>query len=307
MMSRLPINHKFILLIFLLYATPGVSFAYRCDFLSERSMPSWVEKRPDILGYYVGVGSSEMRDTVEEQIESSQQNALVNLGKEISVSVQGKFTDTIASDDSGKVRQEVESVTETRVQELLRGANIKEKWLDRKSCILWTLITVSRESVQAVQREIEEKIQKQFSSKKLILYALSHPENPNDAESRVISTFERVAREIGVKVAKAQPKYVACARGEYSMLCDELADTIFGGFEFVFDKEKISDDGHHRGRFYKFSGALYFKDRRVTAFNVSCHGVGAVTQSTEAIEFIAADTCVSEIRKKLKEDLQGSE
>jgi len=298
---------RFLLSALLLVAAPAASFAYRCDFMPDKPSPSWVEKRPELSGFYVGVGQSGTRETAEDQINASQANALVNLGKEISVSVQNTFTDTMSSDDTGKVRQEVESVTETRVQELLRDAKIKEKWLDRKSCILWTLMTVSRESVQAVQKEIEEKLQKQFSSKKLMLYALARPQNPNDAESRVISAFEKVVREIGVKVVTPQAKYVSCARGEYSKLCDEQANTMFGGFEILFDKEKLSDDGNHKARFFKFSGALYFKDRRVTAFNISCRGVGTATQSAAAIDLIAADTCVSDIKKKLKADMQASE
>lgn len=299
--------YRLLLSTFLLIASPMASFAYRCDFLPDKPMPAWVEKRPELPGYYIGVGYSGTRDTAEDQIGASQANALVNLGKEISVSVQSTFTDTLASDESGKVRQELETVTETRVQELLRDAKIKEKWLDRKGCILWTLMTVSRESVKAVQKEIEDKIRKQFSSKKLMLYALARPQNPNDTESRVISAFEKTVRETGVKVVAPQEKYVSCARGEYSILCDEQTDTMFGGFEILFDKEKLSDDGNYKARFFKFSGALYFKDRRVTVFNITCRGVGTSTQDAAAIDLIAADTCVSDIKKKLKTDMQGSE
>lgn len=285
----------------------GESLAYTCDFLPEKPAPSWVEKRPEIPEYYVGIGTADMREKVEEQIESSQQNALVNLGKDITVTVQSTFLETVSTDESDKIRQEVEAVTETKVLELLRGAKIREKWLDRKNCVLWTLAVVSRESVLAVQKELEEQIRRKFTSKQLMLFALARPENPNETEQRVISAFEKTVREMGVKVVMSHAKYLPCAKGDYSKMCDEKEETIFGGFDIAFDKEKLSDDGTLKARFFKFSGALYFKDRRVTAFNVSCRGVGNAVEKDAVINLSAADACVSAIKKRLGTDMQASE
>ncbi|MBI5179236.1 MAG: LPP20 family lipoprotein [Nitrospinae bacterium] len=286
---------------------PSLSPAATCDYLPEKEMPPWVEKRPEMPGYYVGVGTASKRDKPEDQIEASQQNAYSNMSKEITVSVKSTFTDMIRSDETGGVEHEIESVTESRVQQLLRDAKVREKWLDRKHCVLWTLATVSRESVAEVQREIEEQIRKKFTSKKLMVFALDRPGKPNDIEARVIAALEKVMGGLGVKVVAPQAKYLSCAQGEYTPKCDEQADTIFGGFTLEYQKEKLSDDGQFKARFHKFGGALYFKDRKVSGFNVQCRGVGNAGQSAGAIDLVAADSCVADIKKKLKTDMQGSE
>ncbi len=280
--------------------------AVNCSYLPESPMPAWVEKRPEIPGYYVGVGVAGPMREPQEQIDASQANALSNLGKEISVTVKSAFTD-ISRQEGRWSEQEITAETEAQVTALLRGARTKEKWLDRQNCQLWTLVTVSREDVAAVQKEMEERAKKQFTSKRLMLFSLAHPDSPNSLEQRVSSAMEKVMRELGVGMVTPDEKYLSCARGTYSKLCDEKAETIYGGFTLDFDKEKLSADGQYRARFYFFKAALYFKDRTVSIIDVKCRGVGSASQDADAISLIAADQCVDGIRKKLERDMQGSE
>ncbi len=289
-----------------LCATADGARAANCSYLPESPMPSWVEKRPEIAGYYVGVGVAGPMRQPQEQIDASQANALANLGKEISVTVKSAFTD-VARQEGRWSEQEITAETETRVTALLRGAKTKEKWLDRKNCQLWTLVAVSRDDVAAVQREMEERARKQFTSKSLMLFPLAHPDKPDGLEQRVSAAMGKAMREMGVGMVTSDIKYLPCARGTYSKLCDERAETIYGGFTLEFDKEKLSADGQYRARFYFFKAALYFKDRTVSIIDVKCRGVGAVSQDADAIGLIAADQCVADIRKKLERDMQGSE
>lgn len=282
------------------------AMAVNCSFLPETPMPQWVVSRPEMRGYYVGVGSAGPHQTVQEQVEASQNAALAAIAKEITVSVQSTFTD-ILSENGGAAEQEITSVTEARVSELLRGAMVKEKWLDRKNCLLWTLATVSKESVAAVQKEIDEKIRKKFTSKKAMLFALASPARPGPVETRALAALTKVMGETGVKVLTPAEKFLPCAKGQYTPLCDESAGTIFGGITMEFNAEKLSADGRYKARFFSFGGALYYRDRAVSSFQIKCKGVGDAAQDSGAIDLIAADQCVADVKKKLKNDLQGSE
>lgn len=287
-------------------APASPAFAVNCAFLPETPMPQWVVTRPEIHGFYVGVGSAGPHRTVQEQVEASHNAALTAMAKEITVMVQSTFTD-ILSEEGGVAEQEISSVTEARVAELLRDAKAKEKWLDRKNCLLWTMAVVSRESVAAVQKEIDEKIRKKFTSKKAMLFALDNPQNPGPVDVRALAALARLLGGMGVKALTPHEKFFPCAKGEHPPLCGESPETIFGAIGMVFDKEKVSADGRYKGRFFTFRGALFFKDRTVSRFEVKCKGVGDVSQDADAIDLIAADQCVADIGKKLKADMQGSE
>lgn len=295
----------FLCAAFAFFAAAGSARAANCTYLPESPMPAWVEKRPEIPGYHVGVGVAGPAVHPQEQIDASQANALTNLGKEISVTVKSVFTD-VARQEGRWSEQEITAETETRVTALLRGAKTKEKWLDRKNCQLWTLVTVSREDVAAVQKEMEERARKQFTSKSLMFFPLP-PDKPDGLAQRVSAAMGKVMRDMGVGMVTPDGKYLSCAQGTYSKLCDERAETIYGGFTLDFDKEKLSADGQYKARFYFFKAAFYFKDRTVSIVDVKCRGVGAVSQDSEAIGLIAADQCVADIRKKLERDMQGSE
>ncbi len=285
---------------------PQAASAGSCNFMPDAPRPAWINK-PSIPGYYTGVGTASKRDTSEEMIEASQNNAIKEIMKSISVSSKSKTTDVRSTTDSGGVQQDIESETETMVEGKLRNVKVKDKWLDRKDCTLYTYIVVSEEDMQAVKKELEEEKRKKLTSKSLMLFALSRPQSPNEIETHVISAMEKVMREMDVKVVAPKAKYVPCARGEYSKLCDEQGDAIYGGFDMTFDNEKTSTDGTKKARFYKFTGALYLKDRRVSSFDLKCRGVGNVSQPAAGIDLAAADSCVSDIKKKLKADMQGSE
>lgn len=292
--------------VFALCAAAGSGRAANCTYLPESPMPAWVQKRPEIPGYFVGVGVAGPMPQPQEQIDASQTNALSNMGKEISVTVKSAFTD-VARQEGRWSEQEITAETETRVTALLRGAKTKEKWLDRKNCQLWTLVAVSREDVAAVQKEMEERARKQFTSKSLMLFPLAHPDKPDGLERHVSAAVGKVMRDMGVGMVTPEVKYISCAQGTYSTLCGEKAETIYGGFTLEFDKEKLSADGQYKARFYLFKAAFYFKDRTVSIVDVKCRGVGAASQDADTIGLIAADQCVADIRKKLERDMQGSE
>ena len=127
-----------------------------CDFMPEKPMPEWVSNtawsRP---GYYSGLGQAERRQSFEKQTDASRQRALENLAKKISVSVQSVMKDEMKSASKGSREQSeqvIELKTETKVTEMLRDVKDEGAWLDRANCVLYTLVSVEREAVEARSR-----------------------------------------------------------------------------------------------------------------------------------------------------------
>ena len=131
-----------------------------CNFLPKKEAPKWVKTGWSLPGHYVGVGQAGKSDKEDEQIEASKQSALTDLSQKISVQVSGTLKDSITSTSSGDKEifdKEIELVTETSVKETLRDWKVEDRWLDRKNCMLWTLVTVSVESVEEVATEMQMK------------------------------------------------------------------------------------------------------------------------------------------------------
>lgn len=270
---------------------------------------------PDASNHYVGVGQAGRRESVEKQITASEQSALAAIAGRISVSIQQNVTDIIrsASTAGGEgMEQEVEAITKTKINKtLLRDVRFKEKWLDRKECVLYTLASVSKESVIAVQKEIEEKFRKSFLSKKVMLFSLDDTGKYTGMENRIIEKMTKVFLDMEVKMARPKARFRDCAGGGggTAALCAELPRTIFGGFtvSHLENMDKVSANGKFRVRFYNLRGALYFKERVVASFDVRCRGVGRADEDDDAVSLYAADGCVKKIRKRLRKDMQGSE
>ncbi len=278
----------------------------KCDFLPEKKAPQWIGAGYKRSGYYMGVGTAGRRETVDEQMEASKHSALTAISSTISVTIKSTLRDTLIETSRGgasEMEQEIEMETDTSVEQTLRDTRYEDMWLDRKNCQLWTLAVVTEESVEAMKKEIEEKLQRKFTSKNLMLFSF----NDNEISGRVYGNMEKLFRDMNVKVITDSPEYLECAKGDYSPVCRKMPETIFGGFGIKYENQKTSDDGSHKANFYSFRGALYFKERRITSFGVTCRGVGRTDQDASIIESNAAASCVRKIRKKLKADMQKYE
>jgi len=285
---------------------------YRCDFLPERPAPAWISTGWKKSGYYVGVGMAERRATAEEQIEASRQKALNDISGKISVSVTSTLKDKMVATARGgiqRLEQTIEMETQTSVKQTLRDVEYEDTWLDRKNCALWTLATVSKESVMAVQREIEEKIRKKFTSKKVMLFASPGVDEQPGMGARIEGGLKTIFEKLNMEIIPAQEKYRPCSEGRYEEVCRERPDTIFGLYGVDLVKEKYSSDKSRRARYYKFNLAFYLKNRNIASFaDVSCRGISSADRGDEEINAVSADACVKKIRKKLKRKMEsGSE
>ena len=145
-------------LLFLIIPIESQAFWGSCKFMDEEPKPAWVEPGYEKRGYYVGVGLAEERDSVEKQKADSEQNALGNLAQNISVRIESSIRQEMKEGSGGAVdesfEKEISVSSHVSAKELLRGVKVKDQWLDRKKCMLWTLTEISRTSVEKVKTEL---------------------------------------------------------------------------------------------------------------------------------------------------------
>ena len=120
----------------------------RCDFLPESERPTWVIGRPH-TDDYVGVGQAGLSESPEQQIRASEDRARGNLAAEISVKVREQLIQNLCEGQCGEEEQNKISLkAESKTKQTLKGAKIQHRWLDRGSCMLWTLVTLSKDQVE---------------------------------------------------------------------------------------------------------------------------------------------------------------
>ena len=138
------------------------AWAERCDFLPPAPQPAWTFDSPDIRGYYVGVGlAEEDEDGPDAQIEKARQQAVADLASSIEVSVRSSLRVDIReqrSGDDADVEKDIRQLTETITDTSLNDVQLDSTWLDRKRCIVWVRVKISRALIEARQhRELQSR------------------------------------------------------------------------------------------------------------------------------------------------------
>ena len=132
-------------------------YSESCDFLPRAMQPDWTSDSPAIEGYYVGVGLAEAEDlSANEQVEQARQSAVGELANSISVSVRSSLSVDVQESSSffggADVEKNVRQLTETIAETSLKDVEVDSKWLDRKRCIVWVRVKVSRTIVDKMER-----------------------------------------------------------------------------------------------------------------------------------------------------------
>ncbi|MDH5610964.1 MAG: LPP20 family lipoprotein [Gammaproteobacteria bacterium] len=147
---------KNVLFILLILSLMSGAHAESCDFLPRAMQPEWTFEAPAIEGFYVGVGLAEAEDlSANEQMERAKQSALSDLSSNIRVSVRSSLSldikqKTLSGDE--EVEKNVRQLTETITEISLKDVEIDSTWLDRKRCIVWVRVKVSRDIVDEMGR-----------------------------------------------------------------------------------------------------------------------------------------------------------
>jgi LPP20 lipoprotein len=289
-------------------AAPALPFIHlvgrECTFLPEGPMPAWIRTRPNMPGMHVGIGQAGQLTTPEAQIHAAESDALDSLASEIEVRIKSNLV-VVETQDGKSANTFANSKTESGIQQLLRDAEIQERWLDRANCMVWALATVSEASVEKVRLEIQKELDKRFTSKKVMIFDVSGGQV--DMAGFLLRDMERVFRELGVSLVSPDNRLASCTQETSQQECLKLQDTIYAGFSVAFVHEELSTDKQLKGRFYRVKGAMRFQDRLVSSFDITCRGVGYADEDNLSIDRAAASECVTKASKILQEDMQKSE
>jgi hypothetical protein len=260
--------------------------ADRCAFLPESPMPPWVSGRPDTKDY-VGVGQAGWSEEPEQQIRAAEAGARGSLAAEVSVKIheqllQTRCEGTCTPEEQFKILLKAESKT----KHTLKGAEIKQRWLDRGSCMVWVLATLSRDKVE-LQR--------------VMMFNLSSPSI--EMAGLLVGHLEKVLRE-DFAVVPADAQLERCALDGAASACQDRADTIFGAVTVSLEKDTVSVDGTLRQRNFRVKGGLRLKDRMVSSFDVTCKARADAKADVQSIDRAAAEACRDKVNQTMTKDLE---
>lgn len=125
--------------IFFIFFLKGFFLASSC---LAAGQPEWVQQRPILADYYVGIGMAEKKGDVEDYRHRAKGDALFDLVQEISVAVSGIYIEKMI-EKTGLSEQEVRSEIKLSSQARIGDHEMVAQWEDRST--LWVYYRLSKE------------------------------------------------------------------------------------------------------------------------------------------------------------------
>jgi hypothetical protein len=142
--------HDMVLVLALLLSP--AAHAAKCPEFTGGPQPEWVTRNVAPEGYYTGVGQAQKGQLpLNDQMALAKQAALRDLAGSIRVSVRSELNLRETAQGAGgnlQSRTEVESQTQTRVEQELAGVEADETWMDAKACVIWMRVKIAAAEVQ---------------------------------------------------------------------------------------------------------------------------------------------------------------
>jgi hypothetical protein len=119
------------------YVPPSpVQIDYPVSLSEGNAAPAWVLDTPEIPGYVTGIGHAGRRGSHRDTVNSSYENAIYSILKNISTDIEGQTTN---SQNSGSIFYSVTSSNTTRTSGILKGFYALDFWVDPSTLAVWTL------------------------------------------------------------------------------------------------------------------------------------------------------------------------
>lgn len=260
--------------------------AGKCEFLPESPRPPWITIRPDTPDY-VGVGQAGPSESPEKQIRAAEDGARSSLASEISVKIFDELTHNLCEGQCGEEEQtQIRQKTELKTKQTLKGARVQQRWLDRGSCMVWVLLTLSPDKVEF---------------RRVMMFNLSPPSI--EMAGLLVGHLEKVLRE-DLIVVPVDARLEVCATDSTKAECQTRANTIFGAMTVSLEKEQLSGDRQFRQRNFRVTGRLRFQDREVSSFDVRCKARAEARAEVQTIDRAAAEDCRNKVQLTMKKDLE---
>jgi hypothetical protein len=179
-------------------ATALLGLLWSCAGPRAVASPDWILRQPVAYPsshYLVGVGSAPTRGGIPAALEAASASARAQIGQTIEVRVEhvGEFlaeTTTVGQSKRGKLnwaleteRSSLGSFTRTSTSQIVRGIELKEKYLDDSQAVLYVLAVLDK--AQAAQRLRAEAGELQASAELLVNQAGAY-----EAEGELLSAVQ---------------------------------------------------------------------------------------------------------------------
>ena len=135
------------------FAMPAWSglFSSSCEDGSDKPKPEWIKDGYSEADFYVGVGASGKSDKTEREAEADA-IAIQHLTEHIEVKI-NSVNEQSTSVSNQRVQKDALSKVTVSAEEVLRGLEVKDRWVDKESCTLYTLKVISKKAVAQAKRE----------------------------------------------------------------------------------------------------------------------------------------------------------
>jgi|CXWL01.1.fsa_nt_gi hypothetical protein len=279
-----------------------------CSFLPEQPPPLWVTSLPSVVEgvpVIAGVGSADRMSSNTDQIQMAEQNARAALAAGIEVRVKEEVK-VFIDERYGSSKKGISHTSEQQislearqvVDQTLSGSQIKQKYLDRKNCVVYALAIVSKAELEESKRKFAEQLRRQFKRKQLML--LDQSKEGGEAVIATRGMLEGLFEGIGNSLLDSAAG-ASCANDSMKPVCK---DVIYAEYTVALEDKQATPAVELWT--YRLAGKVRFKERLIASFNVLCQERGNAGQEYK-IARKAAEACIRQARQTIERGMQGSE
>jgi hypothetical protein len=218
--------------------SPAVQ-AQSCDYLDAAPRPSWVSVPPVSSNLYFGVGAQELGSQQPfEALRLAKQAALNDLSSNIEVTLSSELTAAQQVSSQGgreEVSRQVASVTRIVTSSTLKEIQIRETWLDRKSCTFWVLGAVTRESVEALRNAERQRAKLQELER--LLQRIADTKQPVESRQSDLGLALALYGEINFAVLENDS-----AKSSYEQRLNEIASKVGADYQQAREAQSLLDE-----------------------------------------------------------------
>ncbi len=116
---------------------------------AHAGIPSWVEKRPSVPGYYIGIGTAEKRGNPEAYLARTKHAALNDIASQITVLISGEQISRI-SEQMGKITDDYQAQLRSSTSAELEGVETVDTYETESQS--WTYLRLNIEEYNRLRR-----------------------------------------------------------------------------------------------------------------------------------------------------------
>lgn len=177
-----------------------------CDGADDRAKPGWVSQSEyNQQGYYSAIGIADRSGkTLTQRRQQSEADAKQHLVEQIEVTIRSENKQRKDVSNRG-VQQSASTEVSVTAEEILRGVEVRDQWLDEDSCTLYTLAVVSRDSVAQTRKE--KRSRQHYNQMKTLLADGMNREINRDPQNRKTALEQAKLEFDGIDFASINVAY----------------------------------------------------------------------------------------------------